>query len=179
MVEVVVAVLAVAADTVEVADQIEVTAQAVDVTVGVKVSGIGFFDALDVGVDDFVLTLDHANLYHLGNTHPGEVLICHGPHLIAFVAEVFKPHPDSVLDVRHHIGRPVIKDLETAHLHIPVMDIDPVVGHDVANGRNMCLVFELQLRDEHADSHVIAVGKARRDLRGHLGDIVHAAHEVL
>ena len=39
-----------------------------------------------------------------------------------------------MLQIFDHIRRPVVVDLETAQHHVTVMDVDPAVGNDIADG---------------------------------------------
>ena len=178
MIQIVVAVLAVSPYTIEVGDLVQIAAQAVDLIVSVEVSGISLFDVLDMGVDRLVLAPDHADLHHLGDSHLREVFIGHGPHLIALVAEILETDPDGVLDIRHHVRRPVVEDLEAAHFDTSVMYIYPVVRDDISDCRNTGLVFQLEAGHQDTDSDVIAVGQSGCDLRGLFGDIVHAPHQI-
>ena len=58
------------------------------------------------------------------------------------------------------------------------MDIYPVVRHDVAHGLDLRFVFQVQLRHQHAQCHVIPVRQACCDGCFLLRHVVHACHQI-
>ena len=133
MVDVVVTVLTVSADTVEVVDAVEPVDQSIDFLVGVEVSGISFFNRFGMRIKHVILAVDHAHFDDLVHSKVRKLLIGHIPELIAFVTEVFKTDPYGMLEIDNHVRRPVVVNLETAELYVAVMDINPVV-------RNLSLI---------------------------------------
>ena len=83
------------------------------------------------------------------------------------------------MQILHHIWRPVVVDLETAHLYAAVMDIDPVVRNDVADGFNFGPVDQIQLRDQDAEGHIVTVRKSCGDCGFPFRNVVHAADQIL
>ena len=179
MVDIVVAVLTVASDAEEVRDGIEVRPEIVHVIIGIKVGGICLLHALDMEVDDVGLTVDQAHLDHFGDTHLAEFFIGHRPHPVALIAEVFKTHPDGVSDLLDHIRRPVVVDLKAPHMYALIVNIDPVIGHDIAHGLGFGFIFKVQVRDQHADGHVVAVRQTGCDRGDILRNIIHALDQIL
>ena len=131
-----------------------------------------------MGVEHVLFALDQPHGDHLAHGEGGKVPVSLRPHRVAFVAEIFQPDPDAVFRIADHIGRPVVVDLKAAHLHVPVVDIDPVVRHDAAECRDPGLVPEFQFPDQHADGHVVPVGKAGSNFPAGIGHVVHPGDEI-
>ena len=169
MVHVVVAVLAVTAHAVQVAEAVEVLDELVHVLIGVEVGGVRLPDALTMGVDDLVRTVDHTHAGELGNRELGDILLAHVPERVALLAEVLETDPHGVVHVLDQVRAPVVEDLQTADLVARVLHVDPAVRHDrrIAEGGDAGGVLELQVLDQQAHGHEIAV----RQAVGHLGHI--------
>ena len=100
MVDVVVTVLTVSADTIEVVDAVEPVDQSIDFLVGIEVSGISFFNRFGMRIKHVILAVDHAHFDDLVHSKVRKLLIGHIPELIAFVAEVFQTDPYGMLEIR-------------------------------------------------------------------------------
>ena len=168
VVHVVVAVLAVAADAVEVRDAVELGAYNRERFVGIEVSGVGLLDAVADGVFDRRL-LNDAHLGELLDGHRDEVFIPHLPECIALAAEVLEAEPDLMRWVWYEIRRPVVEDLQAAHADVRLLHVDPAVGRDVAE-RGLCrLVRQAELVGEDADRDEVAVGQLLSRCLGFIG----------
>ena len=86
-----------------------------------------------------------------------------------------------MLEVFHHIRRPVVEYLEPSELHIALLNIYPAVGDDVSDRREVRLVLYFQLVDKEPDRHEIAVRQPRGNARVILGDAfaLHSGDKVL
>ena len=178
MIDVVVPVLAVPADAEQVRDGIEPLTQRIHLLVGIEIGGIRLLHALHMVVQDIFPRIDEVQFDHLGDAELCKLVIRHAPEGVSLVAEILQSHPDGVLQVLHKVRRPVVVNLEPAHLHRAVLYVDPVVRNDVADRLHRGLVLQVQVIDEDADRHVIAVGKTRRNacrLRRH---VIHPGHKV-
>ena len=178
VVDVVVTVLTVSADTVEVVDAVEPVDQSIDFLVGVEVSGISFFNRFGMRIKHVILAVDHAHFDDLVHSKVRKLLIGHIPELIAFVAEVFQTDPYGMLEIDNHVRRPVVVNLETAELYVAVMDINPVVRNDVADGFDLGLVFQIELAHQNAQCAVITVRKSCRNFGFFFRNVVHTADEI-
>lgn len=168
VVHVVVAVLAVAADAVEVRDAVELGAYNRERFVGIEISGVGLLDAVADGIFDCFL-LDDAHFGELLDGHRDEVLVPHLPECIALAAEVLEAEPDLMLGVWYEIRRPVVKDLQAAHADVWLLHVDPAVGRDVAERGLIRLVRQAELVGEDADRDEVAVGQLLSRCLGFIG----------
>ncbi len=108
-----------------------------------------------------------------------EVLVAHGPHVVALGAEILKTDPHGVFGIGDHIRRPVVEDLQAADLHVALLNIDPAVGHDVAQRLVLGLVLEVELVNQQADGHEIAIGQRLGDFAGGLVHVRQRFKEIL
>ena len=150
----------------------------VDLPVAVKVGGIGLLYVLDVAVQGLGLGREHAHAHELGRREAHAILVAHVPEVVTLVAEVLKPDPDSLRGPSDHVGRPVVEDLDASELHAGILDVNPVVRDDVAEGANVRLVFELEPVHEKSHGHEVAVGKACGNRMNVCGDGVEGVREV-
>ena len=84
-----------------------------------------------------------------------------------------------MLQILHHVRGPVVINLEASHLHTAVMDIDPVIRNNIADRLLICFVFQMKVRNQNADGHIITIRQPCRDACRLLRHIVHACHEIL
>ena len=158
MVHVVVAVLAVAADAVEIGNAVELGAHSWERLIGIEIRRVGLLDAVAHGISDMFL-LDDAHLGELIDGHLDEGLVIHLPERIALAAEVLEAEPDLVLRVWYEIWRPVVEDLQAAHADVRLLHVDPAVGRDIAERGLVCLICQAELVGEDADRDEVAVGQ--------------------
>lgn len=125
-----------------------------------------------------ILAVDHAHFDDLVHSKVRKLLIGHIPELIAFVAEVFQTDPYGMLEIDNHVRRPVVVNLETAELYVAVMDINPVVRNDVADGFDLGLIFQIELAHQNAQCAVITVRKSCRNFGFFFRNVVHTADEI-
>ena len=168
VVHVVVAVLAVAADAVEVRNAVELGAHGRERFVGIEISRVGLLDAVMHGIFDRRL-LDDAYLGEFLDGHRDEVFIPHLPERIALAAEVLEAEPDLMLGVWYEIRRPIVEDLQAAHADVRLLHIDPAVGRDIAERGLRRLVRQAELVGEDADRDEVAVGQLLRRRLGFIG----------
>src|SRR6266545_5819117 len=99
------------------------------------------------------------------------------PELVAFVAEILQAQPYGIA-VRHQERAPVVEDLQTAHLYVRLLYVDPVVA-DQLLALTAALV-EFQPRNQQADDDEIAIDQSARnlaDVGG--GQRLHAPDQLL
>ena len=87
-----------------------------------------------MGVQHVFGGIDEPHLHDLVHREPGELFVRHVPEGIALRTEIFQTDPDGVIQIHHHIGGPVVVNLEPSQLHGAVVDVNPVIRHDVADG---------------------------------------------
>jgi len=133
VVNIVIPVLAVAADTVQVVYGLKVIHKGIDILVGIEVGRICLFDTFHMGIHDIVRRVDQPHVYDFIDGEFGEFFVGHTPVFISLEAEIFQADPDSMLQILDHIGGPVVVDLETAQHDVAVVDINPAVGNDIAD----------------------------------------------
>ena len=78
-----------------------------------------------------------------------------------------------------HIRRPVIVNLETTQLYITILYINPAVRNNIVHGLDMRFIYQINLRNENAKSHVITIRKSCCNpccIRRH---IVHTSNQIL
>ena len=131
-----------------------------------------------MSIKDIGFAVDHAHLDDLVHCKIREFLIGHIPELITFIAEVFQTDPYGMLEIDNHVRGPVVVNLETAELYVAVMDINPVVRNDVADGFDLGLVFQIELVHQNAQRAVITVRKSCRNFGFLFRNIVHTADEI-
>ena len=179
MVHVVVAVLAVSAHTVQILEGVQIGNQLIDFVIGIKVGGIGLLDALLVVVQHILPAFQNPHAQQLGHGKVHPLIFAHVPVLVALGAEVFQSHPNRLLGLCHHVGRPVVEDLDTAQLHTHVLHIDPAVRHDVLQCFQLGFVFQGDFADAQANGDKVPVGKSGGDPGNLGGNVVHACHQIL
>ena len=145
--------------------------------VAVEIGGIGLLDPFSVGIQH-VRRPGDADPLDLPLGQVDELLIGLGPQLVPLVAEVFEAHPHGVFRVLHHIGGPVVEDLDPAQLHVLVLNVDPAVRDPVFHGPALGVVSDEQILHQKAHGDEVPIGQGVRgllDRLGHLraGKIVH------
>ena len=185
MIHVVVAVLAVTADTVQITEGIKVFHELRHAVVRVEVGRIRLLHALTMGIDHVLRAVDDL---HAGELLDGELLrllLRHVPEGITLLAEVFKADPHGVVNILDQIRAPVVEDLQAADLIARILHVNPTIRHDrrIAKGGNVGGVRQAQMIDEQTDGHEITVRQAVGDfghiLRRGLARSIHSVDEVL
>jgi hypothetical protein len=74
---------------------------------------------------------DDADMLQLLLCEVDEGLIVHIPHLVTLVAEVLETDPNGVLGILHHIGGPVVENLNTPQTNVPILHVHPAIGNDI------------------------------------------------
>ena len=84
-----------------------------------------------------------------------------------------------MLQIFYQVWRPVVVNLETPHLNSSVLNVNPVIRHDIAHSPDVCLVYKVELRYKNTKSHVITIWKACSDPCRICRNIIHSGHKVL
>ena len=181
MIHVVVPVLTVSAHAIKIFDRIEVFPDLIEILIYPEICRVCLLHAQAFGIQNIAAAFDNADPDKLLHGKRGEIGIRHIPHFVALVAEILGADPHRVFEIVHHIRRPVVEYLEPAHADIALLDIYPAIRNNVAHRLFCRFVFDLQFIDKHADSHVIAVRKVKRDIAHLRGDFgaVHPGDKIL
>ena len=103
MIHIVVLVLTVSAYAPEISEAREVVFDSIEFRIGVKVGGICLLYPDPHRIENIGF-VDHADRGELTGGEGYEAVIGHIPVFVALVAEIFKPDPDRVFEILHHVG---------------------------------------------------------------------------
>ena len=132
-----------------------------------------------MGIHHLFLIVDQPHFHHFRNAKLCKLLVGQIPELIAFITKIFQSYPDRMLQISDHIGRPIIIDLKTPHLYCPVVYIHPVIRYNISDRLYLCLVFQIQFRNQHAQCPVIPIRKSFGNAGRFRRDVVHSGNQIL
>jgi len=122
---VVVFVHAIAADEEKVLKPVSIVPNYVEAVIRAKIGRISFGNANHMRVFDF-LSLENADLRNFVDGQARHLIVIELPQGIGLVAEVFQADPNLVR-AAYKPRAPVVEDLQSADLHIRLLNVDPVV----------------------------------------------------
>ncbi len=150
---VVVLVHAVATDQIQVRNGVDVVPDLLKAVVDAEVGRVGLCHA-DHHRIARIGSIDDVDLRQFLDSQLGHLFVRARPELIAFIAEVLgaDPHLRTVGDQER---TPVIEDLQPPHEHVGLLNVDPVVGDELASPA--AGLAHLQFVHQHAHGDKVAV----------------------
>ena len=99
MIHVVVPMLSIPAHAVQVFDAVQIVAKLIDLCIGIKISGIGFEDALPVGVKHILGLGQNPHGNQFFDSEGYTVLFRHTPKIVALFTEILQANPYGMLRI--------------------------------------------------------------------------------
>ena len=165
VVHVVVTVHAVAADQKQVLELIEPGLQLLEPIVGAEIGRVGLGHP-DHRAVEHVGRVDDAERGQLPDGQGLELLVPLDPQVVVLVAEVLHAHPD-LLRIGHQVRAPVIEDLQPAHAHVRLLNVDPIVADQPAPG----MLVNLEPLEQQSDGEEVAIEQPLGNLPHRSGGI--------